>query len=186
MLLLPRSTSRGDLRSAGITRFFARPSRFTGPHHSRRCHSLPSFYIGQSTRGFPWRSSPKGLSRRSPGYFSVVVWLDAVLDPGEAYTPLTCSSSTDNHCQVAPHHQQAFQEMAGDLQQRQHPHLRHPRPTASSCRNHHHRGPKLSYEGPNRVLKIKHPHRYNADRIFKPVKSPHVRTGVRISLLLCC
>ena len=43
---LSQSTNRGDLRSAWIRRFIARPLRLSGPHHSRRGHSLPSFHIG--------------------------------------------------------------------------------------------------------------------------------------------
>ncbi len=93
MFLLLRPTSRGDLRSAGITRLIARPSRCTGPHHSRRCPSLPSFYIGQGTRGLPCGFIPQELSRRSPGYFSAVARLDAVLDPGAAASHLSLSRS---------------------------------------------------------------------------------------------
>ena len=93
IFLRSRSTSRGDLRSAGITRFIARPSRYTGPHHSRRGPSLPSFYIGQGTRGFPCWLLPQELSRRSPGYFSAVARLDAVLDPGAAASHLSLSRS---------------------------------------------------------------------------------------------
>ena len=68
MFLLLRPTSRGDLRSAGITRLIARPSRCTGPHHSRRGPSLPSFYIGQGTRGLP-------LAVYSPRALSSLAWL---------------------------------------------------------------------------------------------------------------
>ena len=90
VFLLSRSTHRGDLRSAGISRFFAMPLRLTGPHHSRRGHFLPSFYIGQNTRVLPLRLIPQGLlARRSPGYLLVVVQLDAVWDPGVS---ASCSS----------------------------------------------------------------------------------------------
>ena len=41
---------RGDLRSAVITRFIARPLRLSGPHHLRRGHPAASFYIGRGTR----------------------------------------------------------------------------------------------------------------------------------------
>jgi hypothetical protein len=81
VFLLSRSTHRGDLRSAGISRFFATPLRLTGPHHSRRGLLLPSFHIGQDTRDL--RIIPQGLLvRRSPGYLLAVVQLDAVFDPG--------------------------------------------------------------------------------------------------------
>ena len=80
---LPRSTTRGDLRSAGISRLIARPLQHSGPHHSRRGHLLPSFYIGQDTRVLPLRSIPQELLvRRSPGYLPALARLDAVLDPG--------------------------------------------------------------------------------------------------------
>ena len=80
---LSRATYRGDLRSAIITRFNARPWRLSGPHHSRRGHPWPSFYIGPGTRVLPLRSIPRGLlARRSPGYLPAVVQLDAVFDPG--------------------------------------------------------------------------------------------------------
>ena len=83
MFLLSRLTCRGGLRSAVITRLFAMPLRLTGPHHSRRGLPLPSFYFGQSTRVLPLRLIPQELFvRRSPGYLSVVVELDAVFDPG--------------------------------------------------------------------------------------------------------
>ncbi len=61
VFLLPRSTHRGDLRSAGISRFFATPLRLTGPHHSRRGLLLPSSHIGQNTRELA-DDSPKGSS----------------------------------------------------------------------------------------------------------------------------
>ncbi len=64
---LSRSTHRGDLRSAGISRFFATPLRLTGPHHSRRGLLLPSFHIGQDTRVLA-DDSP-----RAPG--SSLAWL---------------------------------------------------------------------------------------------------------------
>ena len=67
MFLLSRLTHRGDLRSAGISRFFATPLRLTGPHHSRRGPLLPSFYIGQDTRVLA-DDSP-----RAPG--SSLAWL---------------------------------------------------------------------------------------------------------------
>jgi len=83
VFLLSRPTNRGDLRSAGISRFIARPLRLSGPHHSRRGHPTPSFYIGRGTRVLPLRLIPQELlDRRSPGYLPAVVWLDAVLDPG--------------------------------------------------------------------------------------------------------
>ena len=75
--------NRGDLRSARVRRLIARPLQLSGPHHSRRGHPLPSFYIGQGTRVLPLRLIPQELlDRRSPGYLPVVVQLDAVLDPG--------------------------------------------------------------------------------------------------------
>ena len=38
-LFLPsRTTNRGNLRSAGVSRLIARPLRYTGSHHSRRGH----------------------------------------------------------------------------------------------------------------------------------------------------
>jgi hypothetical protein len=83
VFLLSRLTYRGDLRSAGISRLFARPLWLSGPHHSRRGHLLPSFHIGQDTRVLPLRLIPQGLLvRRSPGYLPAVVQLDAVFDPG--------------------------------------------------------------------------------------------------------
>jgi len=84
MFLLSRAIDRRDLRSAGISRFIARPLRYTGSHHSRRGHSRPSFYIGHGARVLPLRLIPQGLlARRSPGYLPAVAQLDAVLDPGE-------------------------------------------------------------------------------------------------------
>jgi hypothetical protein len=80
---LLRTTNRGDLRSAGISRLIARPLRLSGPHHSRRGHPSSSFYIARGTRVLPLRSIPQELlDRRSPGYLPAVVQLDAVLDPG--------------------------------------------------------------------------------------------------------
>jgi hypothetical protein len=82
MFLLSRSTTRGDLRSAGVSRFFAMPLRPTGPHHSRRGPPSPSFYIGRGTRVLRCDLDPRAWVRRSPGYSPVVVQLDAVWDPG--------------------------------------------------------------------------------------------------------
>jgi hypothetical protein len=79
---LSRSSTRGDLRSAGVSRFFAMPLRPTGPHHSRRGPPPPSFYIGRSTRGLQCDLAPRASVRRSPGYLPVFEQLDAVLDPG--------------------------------------------------------------------------------------------------------
>ena len=94
MFPLPRPTTRRDLRSAGVSRFPARPLRYTGPHHSRRGHPLPSFYIGPSTRVLPLRSIPQELlARRLPGYLLAVAWLDAVLDPGVAVSHSSISRS---------------------------------------------------------------------------------------------
>jgi hypothetical protein len=57
--------------------------RLTGPHHSRRGHLTPSFYIGRDTRVLPLRLIPQEhLDRRSPGCSPAVGQLDAVLDPG--------------------------------------------------------------------------------------------------------
>ena len=79
----PRASNRENLRSAGISRFIARPLRYTGSHHLRRGHPRPSFYIGRGTRVLPLRLIPQELlARRSPGYLPVVVRLDAVLDSG--------------------------------------------------------------------------------------------------------
>ena len=78
-----RTTNRGDLRSAGVSRLIARPLQLSGPHHSRRGHPTPSFHIARGTRVLPLRSIPQELlDRRSPGYLPAVVQLDAVLDPG--------------------------------------------------------------------------------------------------------
>ena len=56
----------------------------------------PSVYIGRGTRVLPLRSIPQELlARRLPGYLPVVVWLDAVLDPGVA--------ETDSSLPSAPH-----------------------------------------------------------------------------------
>jgi hypothetical protein len=94
MFLLPQSTNRGDLRSAGVSRFLARPLRYTGPHHSRRGRPSPSVYIGLGTRVLPLRVIPQGhLARRSPGYLLVVVRLDAVLDPGVSASHSSLSRS---------------------------------------------------------------------------------------------
>ena len=83
VLSLPWSTHRGNLRSAGISRFIARPLRLSGSHHLRRGHPTTSFYIGRGTRVLPLRLIPQELlDRRSPGYLPVVMHLDAVLDPG--------------------------------------------------------------------------------------------------------
>ena len=83
VFLLSRSNSRGDLRSAGVSRLFAKPLRLSDPHHSRRGHLTPSFHIGRDTRVLPLRLIPQELlDRRSPGYLPAVVQLDAVLDPG--------------------------------------------------------------------------------------------------------
>jgi hypothetical protein len=107
VLSLPWSTHRGNLRSAGISRFVARPLRLSGSHHLRRGHPTTSFYIGCGTRVLPLRMIPQGhLDRRSPGYLPVVVWLDAVLDPGVStlHSSLTCPPHGlrpvrwDRHC----------------------------------------------------------------------------------------
>ena len=82
MFLLSRSTTRGALRSAGVSRFIAMPLRLTGPHHSRRGPPPPSFYIERGTRVLRCGLAPRAWVRRSPGYLPVVVQLDAVLDPG--------------------------------------------------------------------------------------------------------
>jgi hypothetical protein len=83
VFLLSRSMHRGDLRSAGISRFIARLLQLSGPHHSRRGHLTHSFYIARDTRVLPLRLIPQELlDRRSPGYLPAVVRLDAVLDPG--------------------------------------------------------------------------------------------------------
>jgi hypothetical protein len=83
VFLLPWSTNRGNLRSAVVTRLIATPLQLTGPHHSRRGHPTPSFYIGRGTRVLPLRSIPQELlDRRSPGYLPALARLDAVLDPG--------------------------------------------------------------------------------------------------------
>ena len=74
---------RGVLRSAGISRFFARPLQLSGPHHLRRGHPTTSFYIGHGTRILPVQLClQEHIDRRSPGYLLVVAQLDAVLDPG--------------------------------------------------------------------------------------------------------
>ena len=94
VFLLSRSTNRGDLRSARISRFIARPLQLSGPHHSRRGHPLPSFYIGQGTRVLPLRLIPQELlDRRSPGYLPAVARLDAVLDPGVSASRSSLSRS---------------------------------------------------------------------------------------------
>jgi hypothetical protein len=65
---LPWSTHRGNLRSAGISRFIARPLRHSGSHHLRRGHPTTSFYIGRGTRVLPLQMIPQELlDRRSPG-----------------------------------------------------------------------------------------------------------------------
>ena len=103
VFLLSRLTHRGDLRSAGISRLFATPLRLTGPHHSRRGHLLPSFYIGQDTRVLPLRLIPQELLvRRLPGYLPAVVQLDAVFDPGVS---ALCSSLSHS-----PHGLRLFRE----------------------------------------------------------------------------
>ena len=90
----PRASNRGNLRSAGISRFIARPLRYTGSHHSRRGHPRPSFYIGHGTRVLPLRSIPQELfARRLPGYLPAVVQLDAVLDPGGVVSRSSLSRS---------------------------------------------------------------------------------------------
>ena len=65
MFLLSRSTFRGDLRSAVISRFIARPLRHTGPHHLRRGHPASSFYVGYGTRAWCGRlpKSPGNVAR---------------------------------------------------------------------------------------------------------------------------
>jgi len=90
----PRSANRGDLRSVGINHFLATPLRLTGPHHSRRGHPSPSFYIGRGTRVLPLRLIPQELLvRRSPGYLPAVVsrLAGTVLDPGGAASRLSLS-----------------------------------------------------------------------------------------------
>ena len=95
LFLLSRPTNRGDLRSAGVTRFIARPLRHSGPHHSRRGPPVPSFYIGRGTRGSACRVvSPRAsCARRSPGYLPVFEQLDAVWDPGVSASRSSLSRS---------------------------------------------------------------------------------------------
>ena len=69
MFLLSRAINRGNLRSAGVSRFFARPLRYTGFHHLRRGHHLFSFYIELITRVLPLRVIPQELLARR------VAWL---------------------------------------------------------------------------------------------------------------
>ena len=91
---LSRPINRGNLRSAVVSRFIARPLRYTGSHHWRRGLSPFSFHIDRGTRVLPLRSIPQELLvRRLPGYFPVVVRLDAVLDPGawNALVVVVCS-----------------------------------------------------------------------------------------------
>ena len=75
MFLLAQSTLREDLRSAGVSRFFARPLRYTGPHRSRRGHPLPSCYIAVRYSG----TSIAGDSPRAP--CSSLAWLLACRCP---------------------------------------------------------------------------------------------------------
>jgi hypothetical protein len=88
MFLLSRAIDRGNLRSAGISRFIARPLR------SYRSPSLASASSGRlllrwrpysATILSIWDVFAKNLwdiFRCSPGYSNVVVLLDAVCDPG--------------------------------------------------------------------------------------------------------
>ena len=69
VFLLSQSIYRGDLRSAGVTRFIARPLRHTGPHHSRRGHPWISFHIDPGTRVLPLRIFPQEL------FDSSLAWL---------------------------------------------------------------------------------------------------------------
>jgi len=75
MFLLSQSTLREDLRSAGVSRFFARPLRYTGPLRSRRGHPLPSCYIAVRYSG----TSIAGDSPRAP--CSSLAWLLACRCP---------------------------------------------------------------------------------------------------------
>jgi hypothetical protein len=61
-----RSTNRGDLHSSGVSRFIARPLRFSGPHHSRCGHPTTYFYMSRSTRVFPLRSTKPYLGGLDP------------------------------------------------------------------------------------------------------------------------
>jgi hypothetical protein len=88
MFLLSRAIDRGDLRSAGISRFIAKPLQ------SYRSPSLASASFGRLL--LRWSTIlgyyPLDLGcftkdlwvlfRCLPGYFIVVVMLDAVYDPG--------------------------------------------------------------------------------------------------------
>ena len=71
-VFLPQwATCRGNLRSAGISRFFARPLRLSSSHHLRRGLPTASFYIGCGTRVLPLRLT----SPRAP--CSSLAWLTA-------------------------------------------------------------------------------------------------------------
>ena len=121
MFLLARSAIRGDLRSAEVSRFIARPLRRTGPHHLRRGHPGTLFshwarYSGVSAVDCPrawnvarlvtclsWGRYPQqdlvqhSLWKRVLFAEGFEVWkqLDAVLDPGE--TALRSSLARSPH-----------------------------------------------------------------------------------------
>ena len=59
MFLLPLSIFPGNLRSAGISRFTARPLRHTGFRHLHTRHLQLSVYIDLHTRVLPLRSIPQ-------------------------------------------------------------------------------------------------------------------------------
>ena len=71
MFLPSRSTHRGDLRSAGVSRVIARPLRHTGPHHLRRGHPHALFLHWAGYSGYYEERLPKSRDRRSPGYLPV-------------------------------------------------------------------------------------------------------------------
>ena len=74
--------------------------------------------------------------------------------PSTSTAPTCSSRSSANATSAAPspHHQQALQALARDLQQRQHADLSAPRSPPPSRRNRRHRRQKLSNEGPDRGL----------------------------------
>jgi hypothetical protein len=76
------------------------------------------------------------------------------------------------------HNEPRLQEVAGHLQQRQHPHLGGARPAVTSCRDGDDRGQELPDEGQSR--RVMRPQRRRPGvglpvSNFKPPESPHVR-----------
>ena len=82
MFPLSRSTARGDLHSAGVSRVIARPLRHTGPHHSRRGHPHALFLHWAGYSGYYEDTSPR--------------------EPGNVARLVTCLSSSSSMLSGTP------------------------------------------------------------------------------------